>query len=66
MNGMIDFVSNYHLFMNGEEEKEEEKTQEVELQESNSLDLYNKEKPTFRKKPLKQIFNMKDKKIKKK
>jgi hypothetical protein len=61
MNSMIDFVSSYHLFMNGEEEKEKEKPQEVELQENNEMDLYNKEKPKFRKKPLKQIFNMKKK-----
>ena len=59
MNSMIDFVNSYHLFMNND--KEDEKEEVLQVEENNAMDLYNKDKPKFRKKPLKQIFNIKKK-----
>ena len=63
MNGMVDFVANFNLFMSSDEpEKTEDSVESVDNQEH---DLYNKEKPKYKKKPLKQIFRMNEKEIKK-
>lgn len=63
MNGMIDFVSNFHLFMNSDEpEKSGDSVDNVDNQEH---DLYNREKPKYKKKPLNKIFRMEEKEKKK-
>ena len=55
MNGMVDFVSSFHLFMNNQmSKKEEEPSDKV----GSSHDLHNKEKPKYKKKPLTAIFKM--------
>ena len=56
MNGMIDFVANFNLFMSKDEpEKSEDSVDSVDNQDHN---LYNRDKPNYKKKPLKQIFRM--------
>lgn len=63
MNGMIDFVANFNLFMSKDEPENIEDS--VESVDNQDHDLYNREKPKYKKKPLKQIFRMNDKESKK-
>jgi hypothetical protein len=65
MNSMIDFVSSYHLFMNNDEQEKKEKSEQIELQEKNEINLYSKEQPKYKKKPLHKIFNLENQKLKK-
>ena len=65
MNAMVDFVANFNLFMNKDEEQKQS-VDTIENLNNQDHDLYNKEKPNFRKKPLNQIFNIKKQKPKKK
>lgn len=63
MNGMIDFVSNFKLFISNDEPENSEDS--VESVDNQDHDLYNREKPKYRKKPLKQIFRMNENEKKK-
>tara|TARA_E500000318_G_scaffold93107_1_gene92057 strand:+ start:237 stop:461 length:225 start_codon:yes stop_codon:yes gene_type:complete len=64
MNGMIDFVSNFNLFMSSNDEPENTEDS-VDRGDNQDHDLYNREKPKYKKKPLKQIFRMNEKESKK-
>ena len=56
MNGMIDFVANFNLFMSSDEpEKPEDSVESGDNQDHN---LHDKEKPKYRKKTLNKIFRM--------
>ena len=61
MESMENFVSSFNLFMSNDEP---EKSQDivVDAQEHN---LSQREKPKYKKKPLKQIFRMNEKEMKK-
>ena len=65
MNAMVDFVANFNLFMNKDQEQKQS-VDTIENLNNQDHDLYNKEKPNFRKKPLNQIFNIKKQNPKKK
>lgn len=56
MNNQIDFAISLNNFLNPPKE-EREPEPEPESSDNPNRDLYNKEKPKYRKKPLKQIFN---------
>ena len=58
MNGSIDYVASFNSFMNENEKEKEPCECEVEEVEHN---LYNKEKPKYRKKALTTIFRMDNK-----
>lgn len=62
MNSMVDFVSNFNLFMNPSEPEQEEQPQQKDTTDHN---LHDREKPKYKKKPLKQIFRMNENEIKK-
>tara|TARA_R110000803_G_scaffold127768_1_gene195166 strand:+ start:178 stop:384 length:207 start_codon:yes stop_codon:yes gene_type:complete len=55
MNDMENFVAKFNNFMSIDEE---EKLQEIVEVNSQDHDLHNREKPKYKKKPLKQIFRM--------
>lgn len=57
MNGMVDFVMNYHLFMNKDEEEETKKEEKPQPSQP-PPNLYSKSEPKYRKKKMNQIFVM--------
>ena len=64
MNGMVDFVSNFNLFLSNKEEQVNEEI--IENENMEDRDFHNREKPKTKKKPLNKIFRMDEKKNKKK
>tara|TARA_R110001606_G_scaffold84065_3_gene191571 strand:+ start:401 stop:598 length:198 start_codon:yes stop_codon:yes gene_type:complete len=60
MESMENFVSSFNLFMSIEPEK----TQDIVV-DTQDHNLSHREKPKYKKKPLKQIFRMNEKEMKK-
>ena len=58
---MENFVTNFNLFMSNDEP---EKSQDIVL-DTQEHNLSQREKPKYKKKPLKQIFRMNEKEMKK-
>jgi hypothetical protein len=59
---MENFVSSFNLFMSNDEPEKSQESVEVDNQDHN---LSQREKPKYKKKPLKQIFRMNEKEMKK-
>jgi len=58
MNDMVDYVAKFNNFMSIDEEDKPQEIVEVDSIDTQDHDLYNREKPKYKKKNLKQIFRM--------